>query len=407
MNTRPGYSMPSPARSGPNASVNDGHGYGPYRCDRCSSSSPTASADCCASTPAPGATATVTSTWPGYVHHPSHQPQPAGRDRKVAYGTGAPVARCHLLAGCHHLQVAWGGMRTSKSAVADVDVSLGMCDGGSSAQPWLGTHGSTGKNEPSRSALPRCEMRSRAPWGSRSENRHGDRRRAAGRQPPGDRQCGRIGQPGGHGAAVHPHRPVARRAPSARRLAAVRPQPKHDPVGRDVRREEHRQAAAHALPRRRQIERDRVAGPLRVGRGIGGRTAGGVHGQIGGGGRGRSQSAAGRRHQRQDRCQRRTREAHDLGIGSRGRAVKRGRSDAGLDRGVVAVAPLVPGAVVDVRPPAADPLHRKRDRGGRDAAVAVGDGGAPGRRRRRSAGHAAGRPAASVRRRRAGSCMAR
>src|SRR5690348_1533389 len=50
------------------------------------------------------------------------------------------------------------------------------------------------------------------------------------------------------------------------------------------------------------------------------------------------------------------------------------RSAAGLHRRVLAVPPFVPGTVVQHRPWAAGELDRIRDGGGRDGAVAVGDG---------------------------------
>ena len=61
-------------------------------------------------------------------------------------------------------------MVTSKSAIGEVDVSEGMIEGGSSAQPWPGTHGRIGKNDPSLIASPFWEMRSRRCWGSVSRN---------------------------------------------------------------------------------------------------------------------------------------------------------------------------------------------------------------------------------------------
>ena len=131
-----------------------------------------------------------------------------GRDGEVAHGAGAPAAGDTCSPVATTCRPAGAAMRTSKSAVGDVDVSLGMWEGGSSAQPRPGTHGSTGKNEPSRSSSPCWEMRSRALYGIRSGERHRDRRRPAGRQPAfRDHQRRRVGQP----------RPSPRSAVDARR----------------------------------------------------------------------------------------------------------------------------------------------------------------------------------------------
>jgi PAS domain S-box-containing protein len=80
---------------------------------------------------------------------------------------------------------------------------------------------------------------------------------------------------------------------------------------------------------------------------------------------------SGRGHARRLRGAARGRRALSCGSGARGR----------LHRGVVAVPPLVPGAVVDGGPRTAGQLERGRDGGGRDAAVAVGDDGAANGRR--------------------------
>ncbi len=59
---------------------------------------------------------------------------------------------------------------TSKSAVGVDDVSARSRVGGSVSQPTPGSHASTGKNEPSRSAAPERESRSRTGPGTRRRN---------------------------------------------------------------------------------------------------------------------------------------------------------------------------------------------------------------------------------------------
>ena len=334
MNTRPGYSMPSPARSGPKRQRERRPWIRPVQVRQVLEQQPAAaSADCCAST------RRAAGDGHGHVDRrevraPRRAPAAVGRPRpqsRVRHGRASgPVPTCSPVATtCSpargvdaHVEV--GGRQTSTSR-------SGCASGGSSAQPRPGTHGSTGKNEPSRSALPCCEMRSasalaaaaaRTAWRSSAV--------AAGRQPPAaspmwsDRSAGRP-----RGAPSTRTGPVARRAPSARRL----PPFAHSrntirSVAMSGRERAPTGGRCTRCCGRLRSQRESCSGAgLRVGRRVGW-----PHGR----GRARAASAAveartipaaaGRRHQRQHRCQRRTREAHDLGIGSRGRAVKRGRS---------------------------------------------------------------------------------
>ena len=63
---------------------------------------------------------------------------------------------------------AW--MVASKSAIGEEEVSPFASVGGCSAQPTPGSQGSSGKNEPSRIAVPFCEIRSLARCGRVSRN---------------------------------------------------------------------------------------------------------------------------------------------------------------------------------------------------------------------------------------------